>query len=336
MGSIKYGAQQAIKSCIRLKKDETVVIITDKETLKIGKALMHEALKISSNVKLFIMEDFGKRDSSGKNPLKFPKELGQELSKANVSIYAAQGKKGELHSFRTGMLKVIEKFKIRHAHMIGINEKIMKTGMSVDYTHVDKLGRKLQKIVSKAKSIRVTTPAGTDFTVLFNPNYKWLIGLGVLDKNDWHNLPTGEIFTCIGNIPTGKIVVDGVLGDFFSNKYGVLDKNPVTLHVVNGRVVKIECKNKKLLKDLILYSKQDKNANRIGEFAIGFNIGLKKLIGNLLQDEKFPGVHVSMGHGYPEKTGSNWNSKAHVDGVLKKTTIEVDGKLIMKRGKFLI
>jgi leucyl aminopeptidase (aminopeptidase T) len=59
-------------------------------------------------------------------------------------------------------------------------------------------------------------------------------------------------------------------------------------------------------------------------------------VGNLLQDEKFPGVHVAIGHGYPEKTGSDWESKAHMDAVLKKTTIAVDGQTIMEAGAFTI
>ena len=39
------------------------------------------------------------------------------------------------------------------------------------------------------------------------------------------------------------------------------------------------------------YLQTDKESARAGEFAIGTNIGLTRLVGNLLQDEKFPGVH---------------------------------------------
>ena len=60
------------------------------------------------------------------------------------------------------------------------------------------------------------------------------------------------------------------------------------------------------------------------------------MVGNLLQDEKFPGIHVAFGHGYPEKTGSNWNSDVHVDAVLRNCTITVEDKVIMQDGKFLI
>jgi leucyl aminopeptidase (aminopeptidase T) len=130
--------------------------------------------------------------------------------------------------------------------------------------------------------------------------------------------------------------VDGILGDYFSEKYGLLHKTPVTLKIEDSRVKSVECSNAELVNELQEYMKQDENANRIGEFAIGTNIGLDHLVGNLLQDEKFPGVHVAIGHGYPDKTGSDWNSSAHMDAVLKKTTIEVEGKTIMKEGVFTI
>ena len=80
----------------------------------------------------------------------------------------------------------------------------------------------------------------------------------------------------------------------------------------------------------------DENANRIGEFAMGTNMEVKKLVGRLLQDEKMPGVHVAFGHGYPEHTGCKWKSKAHLDAVLLKPTVYVDGKKIMEDGNYLV
>ena len=134
----------------------------------------------------------------------------------------------------------------------------------------------------------------------------------------------------------GTIVVDGVLGDYFDSKYGLLGKNPVTYVVKDGfvDVDKIRCANPDLLNDLKNYLTQDKNANRVGEFAIGTNLGITHLIGNMLQDEKVVGFHFATGNPYPDKTGADWKSKAHLDGIIIKPTITVDGKTIMENGKF--
>lgn len=334
---MKKGAHQAVVNCVRLKKDERVVIITDENTKEIASHIEVISEEISpGNVKTFIMEEYGERCTEGKSPLDFPNEIKSHLEKAHVSFYVAETRPGELVSFRVPMVKIIEANNVRHAHMPNFNSIMMQEGMGVDYNEVDAMCDKVYKIVKNAKKIKVTNPAGTDFTAEFDPDYKWLKSGPYITSDQWGNLPAGEVFTCVGDIKKGKVVVDGVLGDYFDRKYGLLDENPVYIDIKNGRAISFKCKDKKLEKDIKKYSKQDKNASRIGEFAIGTNIGLTRLIGRMLQDEKYPGVHLSLGHGYPEKTGSGWYSDAHLDMVLKDCTIEVDGKKIMKKGKFLI
>ncbi|MFP4401239.1 MAG: aminopeptidase [Candidatus Woesearchaeota archaeon] len=330
--SIEFGARQAIVNCIDLKKYDKLCIITDENSKEIADVLFVEAENITSNISVFVMEDYGKRDSKGINPLRFPDEMKDAILSSTVSIYCAGSMKNELKSFRKPMLEAVEKNeKLRHAHMPGITEQIMKDGMASDYAKIQEMSQKIYDVVKDAKEVHVTTDKGTDFTVELG--FKWIISDGDLTKKKWTNLPDGEVFTCVKNI-NGKAVINGVLGDYFTH-FGILDKTPLTLTFEDGYVKMISCENKKLEEEVKKYSRQDENANRIGEFAIGTNLDLKKLIGNLLQDEKFPGVHIAIGHGYPEKTGSGWNSDAHLDCVIPDTTIVVDGKKIMEKGKFL-
>tara|TARA_Y100000310_G_scaffold342504_1_gene446048 strand:+ start:4359 stop:5339 length:981 start_codon:yes stop_codon:yes gene_type:complete len=325
--NLQPGAKQAVK-LVSLKKDEDVVIITDKETESIGKAIVNECSKITKNIVVYVMEELGIR------PLHFSHSLSKVFEKADVSFYCATGKPGELQTFRMPMNMLVHENKIRHAHMINVNERMMVEGMVVDYSKVKELSKKVYNLVVKAKKIEVTNEVGTNFTVTFNPKIKWIISDGTITKEKWSNLPDGEVWTAPQSL-NGDVVVDGVIGDYFSAKYGLL-KDFVHMRIENSRVVKLFCDNKNITKDLKEYMKQDENANRVGEFAIGTNIGLKGLIGNLLQDEKFPGVHIAVGDAYHEKTGATWKSKAHCDFVLQKTTILIDGKKIMDKGKFLI
>ncbi len=338
VGTIEYGAMQAVRNCVRVQPGEKVVVITDRQARHIAEAIHHFLEEVTpGNTMIFVMEDFGDRPDDGSTPLPFPKEIGEAMEDgAKVSFYCARGKKGELQSFRTPMIHIAEKQKLRHAHMPNITDLLMKTGMAVDYAIVQEISRKVLEIVKVARHIKVTSPAGTDFTTEFHPEWRWMVSDGYITPEKWCNLPDGEIFTCAYRIPEGRIVIDGVLGDYFCETYGVLEKTPVTLEIKDGRVTGSHCDNATLLADLRGYMKQDENANRIGEFAIGTNVGLTSLVGNLLQDEKFPGVHIAVGHGYPDKTGSGWASEAHVDGVIKNPDIIVDGKLIMKKGHFLI
>jgi leucyl aminopeptidase (aminopeptidase T) len=76
------------------------------------------------------------------------------------------------------------------------------------------------------------------------------------------------------------------------------------------------------------------NGRRVGEFAIGTNIGLSRLVGNLLQDEKMPGVHIAFGRPYPEETGATWTSSVHVDLVPARCSVLMDGDIVMSDGRF--
>lgn len=332
MGTMEEGIRQAIDNCLKVKKGDTVVVITDKQTLDIGSGLRAAAEKKTGKpARFFIMEDFGER------PIQFPDAIKQAVDGASVSIYAAQGAKGELQTFRRPMLHAIDANpRLRHAHMIGITREIMLDGMCSDYKEIQRISHAVYEKVKNARSIRVVTAKGCDFTAEFSPNLKWIISDGDIRPKHWSNLPDGEVFTCPATL-NGQVVIDGCLGDFFTEKYASVEDTPIRVQVKDGRADRatLECKNEALLREYGDYVfESDENSNRVGEFAIGTNTGLTRLIFNLLQDEKFPGIHIAFGSSYPNKTGATWDSKTHVDGVLRRPTIYVDGDAIMTEGIF--
>jgi len=74
----------------------------------------------------------------------------------------------------------------------------------------------------------------------------------------------------------------------------------------------------------------------VGEFAIGTNIGVTDIIGQILQDEKLPGVHIAFGHPYTRYTGQTWDSSTHIDCVGRDFDIWMDDEKIMENGTFLM
>ena len=80
------------------------------------------------------------------------------------------------------------------------------------------------------------------------------------------------------------------------------------------------------LEDFREYTATDENSNRVGEFALGTNLAVKDLIGNMLQDEKIPGVHIACGHPYSENTGATWYSRSHIDVVGREFDVWLDGR----------
>ena len=104
----------------------------------------------------------------------------------------------------------------------------------------------------------------------------------------------------------------------------------------DNRIHRLACDTQDLLEEVTADTNTDENSNRVGEFAVGTNTACKDIIGNILQDEKIPGIHIAFGHPYAEHTGQTWLSTTHIDCVGRDFDIWFDDEQIMERGKFLV
>jgi leucyl aminopeptidase (aminopeptidase T) len=323
------GARNAVRVCLRVQPSEKVTVITDEVSLEIAAALVRELEEVGCPYQTWVLEDVATRPLAD-----LPPAIAEYLDTSQVSIFAVQAQTNELKS-RMQMTDAVNRRKIRHAHMVNINKRIMLEGMRADFQKVDRLSVKVLETVRKAKQIRAKTPAGTDLVADLNPNYRWLKTSGIISPEKWGNLPGGEVFTTPGEV-NGTFVIDGVVGDYLCAKFGDLKSNPLTIQVKANRVIAAHSANKELKDDFWAYTHTDENSNRVGEFAIGTNIELKDVIGEILQDEKYPGVHIAFGNPYGAHTGAEWYSSTHIDVVGRKFDIWVDGEQIMRAGQFLI
>ena len=323
------GARNAVNVCLRIQPSEKVTVITDEATKDIAASLVRELESLGAPYRAWVLEDLAPR------PLvTLPQEIIDDLETSQVSIFAVQAQANELRT-RMQMTDVVNRRKIRHAHMININRQIMLEGMRADFLKVDRISTKVVDMVRQAKQIRARTAAGTDLTADLNPNYRWLKTSGIISPDKWGNLPGGEVFTAPGEV-NGTFVIDGVVGDWLCAKFGDLKDNPLTIRVKSNRLIEAQSNNKQLEEDFWHYTHTDENSDRVGEFAIGTNVELKDVIGQILQDEKYPGVHIAFGNPYGEHTGAQWFSSTHIDVVGRGFDIWVDSEQIMRAGQFLL
>ncbi len=324
------GAHNAVVTCLAIRKGDRVFIISDHETEEIGQALLEESRGAGAAADMVMLEDFGQRPFTS-----MPVGLDQALRVANptATFFAAQGQPGEV-SFRIPLRRMLmSDMKVRHGHMIGIDRQLMVQGMMANYQVVAQTVHRVTDMVRSAREIRVTNPKGTAMRVMLAPNLRWKPCPGIYHQpGTGGNLPEGETFTSPANAE-GVIVAD-VLGDYFSQQYGVLE-HPVTFMLSQSRVVGVRCEDKALEGEVRRYLSTNENGDRVGEFAIGANLWVKALTGNLLQDEKIPGVHVAFGDPYPDDTGATWSSRTHLDVIPTDCTIDVDGKPLMEAGRFV-
>lgn len=292
---------------------------------------MEEAQACGATVRSWLMEDLVNRPAT-----EFPRSLADEVIafKPTASYFIGGGLPGEL-AFRQPMLRLLtEQLRCRHGHMIGIDEQLMVDGMAGDYEEIYRVTRRIWSIVKEAGRISVTSASGTELEGTFSPALHWISSDGRFwEQGQWGNLPEGEVFTCPASV-NGVIAAEEV-GDSFTERYGVLDP-PVRFVVRDGRVASVETPNRQLAAELREYLAQHPNSSRTGEFAIGTNVGLTRIVGNFLQDEKFPGVHVAFGDPYGFETGADWQCPSHVDVLSSHATVTVDGRALMENGRFLV
>ncbi len=323
------GARNAIRDCLRLKPDERITIITDEATQEIAAALQAEVEELGAASAVFILENYAPRPLTG-----MPQVILEDLATSQVSIFCAQTQRGELGS-RMQMSDVVNKHRIRHGHMVNISRQIMLEGMRANFQAIDALSQRLVEHARQTKKVTCRTPNGTDYVAELSPELKWLKTSGIITPEKWGNLPGGEIFTSPAN-SSGIFVVDGVVGDYLCQKYGDIQATPLTIEVRDNRIASLQCENDELLEEFRAYTSTDENSNRVGEFAVGTNTACTNVIGNILQDEKIPGIHIAFGHPYAEHTGQTWISKTHIDCVGRDFDIWFDDAKVMERGKFLI
>jgi aminopeptidase len=323
------GARNAVNVCLRVQSGEKVTVITDEATIEIAASIVRELEAVGAPYHAWVLEDLAPRPLGD-----LPREIIEDLETSQVSIFAVQAQANELRS-RMQMTDVVNRRRIRHAHMVNVNRQIMLEGMRADFLKVDRISVKVVELVRRAKQVRAKTQAGTDLVADLNPNYRWVKTSGIISPDKWGNLPGGEVFTTPGEV-NGTFVIDGVVGDWLCAKFGSLREYPLTIRVKGNRVVEAYSANHDLESDFWSYTHTDENSDRVGEFAIGTNIELKDVIGQILQDEKYPGVHIAFGNPYGAHTGAEWYSSTHIDVVGRKFDIWVDDEQIMRDGKFLL
>ena len=326
---LALGAYNAVRVCLQVQPSEKVTVITDEASQEIAASLVREIAVVGAAYCLWGLEEIAQRPVHT-----MPQPILADLETSQVSVFAAQAQRGELHS-RMQMTEVVNRRRIRHGHMVNINKQIMKEGMRADFRKVDEISVRVRDIASAAHSIRAKSPAGTDVVAQFNSKYRWIKTSGIINPDKWGNLPGGEVFTTPEQVD-GTFVIDGVVGDYLCARFGDLHNQPLLIRVKASRLVEAHSDNLELEEEFWKYTHTDEESDRVGEFAIGTNIALDHVIGHILQDEKIPGVHMAFGNPYAEHTGADWYSSTHIDVVGTKFDIWADDRQIMREGQFLI
>ena len=178
---LQPGAYNAVNVCLRVNPSEKVTVITDLATQDIAARIAAELQKCGSTFRAFVLEDLAPR------PLvNMPETVLQDLATSQVTIFAVQAQANELRT-RMQMCDVVNRYRLRHAHMVNIERRIMLEGMRADFAKVDELTLRVMNIVNQARYLRAATPAGKDIRCELSPDYRWIKTSGIISEAKWGN-----------------------------------------------------------------------------------------------------------------------------------------------------
>lgn len=321
------GAKNAVEVCLGVRAGEKVVVIADEVSRGVAASLEQALEEQGARFTGLLLEDFGPRPMTGA-----PEPVLEALEKTDVGVLCMTPRPGELGA-RMAIVRVVERRQIRYAHMVGVTPEIMQQGMRADYRKVDELSERLRERMQRAEALTVKTDAGTSFSAHFDRQLDWVKTSGLISPKYWSNLPAGEVFTTPATVD-GTFVCDATAGDYFNGKYGDLQATPLVMEIERGRLVGVDCPRKDLEEEFWKYCHTDENSDRVGELAFGTNLGLSRMIGILLQDEKFPGVHIAFGDPYGSQTHANWKSRTHVDVLTRNCDVWIDEDQVIEKGHY--
>jgi len=318
LSKLDTASQIAIRDCMGAKKNEKILIITDELKREIGLSLHENALNLGY-YSLLVITKSGKINGEEPSP-----EVAELMQKFDVVFCPTAKSLTHTNARRSASAKGV-----RIATFPGITKEVMIRGMNADYKSISKRTIKLKEVLETGSEIRVTAPAGTDISFSIKGRTAYASKGLFHTKGESGNLPTGEAFLApVEGTSNGVFVTDGSFAGL-----GLIKKSNIRIEVQNGYATKITggiLANK--LK--VMLDKVGKDARNIAEFGIGTNDS-SKLSGVLLEDEKVMGtIHIALGNNV--SMGGSVNVPIHLDGVIKKPTIWMDGKLLMKDGKLLV
>ena len=322
------GARNAVGTCLNVQAGERVALIADEASRPVAASLEDALTEAGAAADCLLIENVAARPM-----IAAPQEVIGALERADAGILCVQPREGELAA-RMAIVAAVERRRIRYAHMVGVTPRIMCEGMRADYRQVDRLSQELCERMESAQALSVRTTGGTAFTARFDPSLAWVKTSGLINPRYWSNLPAGEVFTTPASVD-GVFVCDGTAGDYFNAKYGSLTDTPLVLEIRGGRLVSARSERADLQEDFWAYCHTDANSDRVGELAFGTNLGLREMIGVLLQDEKVPGVHLAFGDPYGSQTNADWASRTHVDVLTRGCDVWIDDDQVIADGRYL-
>ncbi len=304
-----------IRDCLDLSPSEEMLVICNPGTEELGALLRINAQGEGAEATLAVISE---RDSHAAEP---PRAVAAAM--LAVDIVVAPTIQSISH---TEARRAATEAGVRVASMPGVTGEMLARVMAADLRELRKRGTAVGRALGAGSEARVTCANGSDLRLGLEDRTA-IVDAGALDmRGAFGNIPCGEAFIApVEGTAEGKLVVDGSIAAI-----GEVAE-PVELTVRDGHLVEATGPEGERL--LGLLGEHGSDGANVAELGIGTN-ECAELTGNILEDEKILGsAHVAFGAS--AAIGGTVQVPVHLDCVVMKPTVEVDGTPIVEAGELV-
>lgn len=213
----------------------------------------------------------------------------------------------------------------RVATMPAITEDCLVRTMAADINAIAARTQRVSELLTAARSARVTSAGGTDIAIPI-AGIAAIASTGlILAPAQWGNLPSGEAYLRPEEGKAeGVIVIDGALAGIGK----LAEPVRVTVEAGMAREISGGAQARKFASQL---ESVGPAARTLAELGVGTN-DRAVLTGRILEDEKILGtVHLAFGNN--ASMGGTVDIPYHVDGIILRPTLTLDGEPLLVDGR---
>jgi leucyl aminopeptidase (aminopeptidase T) len=316
MGEIERALEAVVRDCVGVREGENVLVVCNPATQRLAERLREEAQTSGADAVLIVFEE---RERHGAEP---PAPVAAAM--INSDVVLAPTVQSLSH---TAARRAATDSGVRVATLPGVTEEMLARVMSVDLSELRRRSHAVAEILTAGSEARITCQNGSDLTLRLEGRTAIADSGELAEPGVFGNLPCGEGFISPRHdAGGGKLVVDGIVGSI-----GVPDP-PAELTIEDGALVSATGEvGEELMRQL---TAAGSDGTRVAELGVGTN---EKAIPSaaLLEDEKILGtIHVAFGAS--AGIGGEIQVPVHLDCVVLKPTLAVDGAEVVRQGKLLV
>jgi leucyl aminopeptidase (aminopeptidase T) len=318
------GARKLVEQIMLVKPGEDVVITADTSTDSRVVDLTAQAVAAAGATPTVVW--YETRPTSAMEP---PGPVAGAIARSDVWIEYALAYIMHSDAFRAAM-----ESGTRYANLTGMDvPMLVDTVGRVDFEGTMELGRALVGLLEQADEVRITTPAGTDLRARNGGRPINLRGKPAERPGETVMLAGQISWNPLEETQEGVLVFDGAVWP--PNELGLL-RSPIRMQVSGGVAGQIEGGPDAFTFKQWMESYDDANMFRIVHWSLGFNPGVTRPTGRIVEDERVFGcVELGLGTMGAWIGGDPWVAAAHTDGSLLSPSIYLDGEAIELDGRYV-